>query len=199
VFSLNFKLTMVSFIPFFLLSSVASANVWIFPEYELSNDHINLEVDKKMEFTYVEINDNGYQFNSSRFYVTNDFLVSIMLSKYCPNPGLGNDAIVFDVNNTGGDTVVFSIGGFNTNDIYHLKRDGAIISLISANDTGFLYFSDTIWNDTTISLTCADTFDDIDQVSSVGMGRSSTWAIIGLMGAMGIIVFALFKKRRRRY
>ena len=193
---MNIKLTMVSFIPFFLLSSVASASVWIFPEYELSNEDTNLEVDKKMMFTYIEVNDNGFQFNSSRFYITGSNKIHVMLSKFCPNPGLGNDALTFTVNNTGSDTVSFSIGGFNTNDIYHVKRDGAIISLISANDSGYLYFTNEVWNDKEITLTLADQFDDVDDVSSIGMGRSSTWAIIGLMGIMGIIVFALFKRRR---
>jgi len=155
-----------------------------------------------MTFTYVEINDDYFKFNSSVFNTSSDGVVDITLDRFLPSPGVNVDAVVFSANNSVNGTVWFYINGFNSGDVYKVFRDDTALFLLSVNETGYIYFSNDLWSTHNFTVTQMSS-SSINYTGNASAGFKGygigTLVAFGIMVLVLVVAVPLLFKRRSNY
>ena len=102
----------------------------------------------EMIFNWIDQWDEYIVFNTSTFFITSANPLNItleFLNDSVIDVAQGDLLIKLDSNTTGG-AVQFEIDGFLPLHDYTVKRNGDVIASVSANETGFIAFSNNIWD-----------------------------------------------------
>jgi len=105
-------------------------------------------VSHPMNFHTITVADTYIVFNTTGFYVTSGNAITISLSYINSNiAGAGNGVKVLEFyGTTTSGSVVFGLSGFPAGTKYDVKRGGVPITTVTANDLGFISFSNTAWS-----------------------------------------------------
>ena len=103
-----------------------------------------------MNFHTITIASSYIIFNTTGFYISssNSILITLVyMHKDIPLAGDGKKVLEFYAKTISG-TVIFSLSGFSAGTKYAVKRGGLSIATPTANNSGYILFSNKVWNST---------------------------------------------------
>jgi len=134
---------------FFLLSVAVSAEaVRITPDIQFVVENETYTVSHPMDFHTITIADSYIIFNATRFSVASGNTITISLvylNDDIMGAGDGEKILEFYATTTSG-LVWFDLSGFLVGTEYEVRRGGTPIALVTADGTGVISFSNSVWS-----------------------------------------------------
>jgi hypothetical protein len=154
-----------------------------------------------MNFSNIIITPDYVTFNNSGFYLSFSNNISIFIDYIngdISNANDGDKILSFYANTT--ETGWFNLSGFTVNRNWMIYEDGALFNIVLSNDSSYISFNDSIWNEEYIEIYLEGTpLADVTVVGGSSSVRHITiYDIIGLMGIFGILGLLLWKRKYRR-
>jgi len=129
-----------------LVFQIKGVNINSDIEFLVGNESYIL--DQNMEFSSITIDSSYIVFNSTGFYITsgNDIDITLVYLKDDIASSIDGDKILEFYASTTGGNVWFNISGFPEGVDYIVNRSGITIQNSSANNSGFISFTNNIWS-----------------------------------------------------
>ena len=131
-----------------VIISIQITGVIINPGIEFVVGNKTYSVQAIKDFSSITIDSDYIIFNSTGFYVTSSNIIGITIiyiSNDFVDANNGDKVVEFDADTSSG-SVLFDLSGFVVGNYYIVQRDGVEIANVSADGSGIISFSNSLWS-----------------------------------------------------